>query len=186
VVLSLGSVEMRYDWLFIVRLLVPIVPILLVAWILLRWKKKKFAALIVLLSVLFAISATAEFWFDQVYGGEFYPRWIEGFRWPAALLASVVATMVAILVTSRYFSRYWSRHNDTPDYSDPVVLQGAMSQILDSEHFLTVLRNSLPRGEQDQEFGLDYIPYMLDSIDQRRKRASKSARLFLLSTGSLL
>src|SRR5205823_10480086 len=69
-----------------------------------------------------------------------------------------------------------------PDYSDRNILQTAVSEILDSESFLTALRGTLPRGKDDEQYGLDYIPFMLHSIDERRKRATRSARLFLFAT----
>ena len=54
--------------------------------------------------------------------------------------------------------------------------------LLDSNNFLTALRSTLPRGEKDSEYGLDYIPYMLKNVDERRARFSKRAKGFLITS----
>lgn len=62
------------------------------------------------------------------------------------------------------------------------TLKQAVEKILNSESFLTALRTALPKGEKDADYGLDYIPYMLHNIEERRKHFEKSSRTFLLST----
>jgi hypothetical protein len=57
-----------------------------------------------------------------------------------------------------------------------------VTTLLDSEHFLTVLRTALPIGTNDQEYGFDFIPFMLHRIDERRRTFKKSARNFLILT----
>jgi hypothetical protein len=71
------------------------------------------------------------------------------------------------------------------DYSSPDILQKTITEILlDSNAFFTALRTTLSKGADDEKFGLDYIPFMLNSIDERRKGAIKSARFFLVATVS--
>jgi hypothetical protein len=68
------------------------------------------------------------------------------------------------------------------DYASPAVLEDSVSKILDSDNFLTALRTALPKGKEDERFGFDFIPFMLSSIDERRRRAAKSAKWFLVAT----
>jgi hypothetical protein len=52
-------------------------------------------------------------------------------------------------------------------------------EILSSNSFITALNESLPRGDNDAEFGLDSVPYLLNSIRHRRERLARSTRSFL-------
>src|SRR5207302_2558168 len=40
----------------------------------------------------------------------------------------------------------------------------------------------LPKGKEDKDYGFDFIPYMLHSIDERRKRFDRSSKVFLSLT----
>jgi hypothetical protein len=99
-------------------------------------------------------------------------------RWASPMLGAL-ACALTLFVIFRFFG---PRVGISLDYSGPSALQIAVSRILDSESFLTTLRSALPRGKDDEEYGMDYVPFMLHSIDERRKRAARSARLFLLTT----
>ena len=55
-------------------------------------------------------------------------------------------------------------------------------KVLNSNEFITAFESSLPKGEKDEEFGIDYIPFILRNIEIRRKRFTKSANLFLTVT----
>ncbi|MDJ0800876.1 MAG: DUF2791 family P-loop domain-containing protein [Calothrix sp. MO_167.B12] len=70
--------------------------------------------------------------------------------------------------------------NDKEDRK--IELAESVSEILDSENFLTVLRSSLPRGEEDKEYGLDYIPYMLNDNESRLEELKKSTRFYFILT----
>lgn len=61
-------------------------------------------------------------------------------------------------------------------------LDHAVKQLLDSKNFLTTLRSTLPKGDKDPEYGLDYIPYMLENIEKRKEAFSKRARAFLVTS----
>lgn len=99
----------------------------------------------------------------------------------AGAAAYVFSVLTAFLVEGELRHLFRFESESAPDYSDQTVLHDTVSKILDSELFLTALRSTLPKGKEDEKFGLDYIPFMLNSIDERRKRAAKSARLFLMS-----
>jgi hypothetical protein len=152
---------------------------LFIAWLILRKKNKRFAALITLLAFIYGAFTIIQIFLRGLEIDSYY------LGWPLSLLKDSASTTVAILLAFRFFSFYiFSGFNpeSLPEYSAPAVLSDSVSKILDSEHFLTALRSTLPKGKEDERFGFDFIPFMLDSIDQRRKRAVKSARFFLLIT----
>lgn len=61
-------------------------------------------------------------------------------------------------------------------------INNQISSILDSNDFLTAINEALPKGNKDSEYGIDYIPYMLKSINERHKRYLKSSKVFLFYT----
>ncbi len=61
-------------------------------------------------------------------------------------------------------------------------LKKSVERILDSENFLTALRSALPQGEEDKEYGLDYIPYMLNENQLRLKELKKTTRFYFILT----
>jgi uncharacterized membrane protein len=61
-------------------------------------------------------------------------------------------------------------------------IKRAVTSVFDSNQFLTTLRTVLPTGADDSKYGFDFIPYLLHSIDDRRRRVSKQASLFLAAT----
>ena len=77
-----------------------------------------------------------------------------------------------------------------PDASKPSPageeqIKCAVHSVFNSEHFLTALRTSLPRGEDDVKYGFDFIPFMLQSIDERRRSFQRSATIFFWVTISV-
>lgn len=100
---------------------------------------------------------------------------------PLYLISNVSGVLIAVILLRRF---RWGAEGVAPDYAKPDVLRESVATILDSDDFLTALRSTLPKGIDDEKFGLDYIPFMLNSIDERRKRAIKSARFFLIATVS--
>lgn len=158
---------------------------LILTWLILRRKNKRFAALITLLLLMYGAAQLLQ---GFITVGGRVPYYY--FAWPLSFLSISISLITAILIAFRLFASYiFSGFNSekSSDYSVPTVLRDSISRILDSENFLTALRSTLPKGKEDERFGFDYIPFMLDSIDQRRKRAVRSARFFLLATtGSAL
>jgi len=158
-------------------LLLPIISGFLVA-LFLRKRKKPFAALIVFLSSLYAVLYSVTALFLRSY--EFY-----AISAPVAVVREVLSIIIGLLLAFRFFSRYifsGINRSNGPDYSAPDVLRDTVSKILDSENLLTALRSTLPTGKDDEKFGFDYIPFMLSANDERRKRAQRSARFFLVAT----
>ncbi|MCH7729595.1 MAG: hypothetical protein IH991_24420, partial [Planctomycetes bacterium] len=60
-------------------------------------------------------------------------------------------------------------------------LQKYTERILTSDRYLTALRSTLPKGEEDETNGLDHIPFLLAGIDRRRRDFARSSQLFLLA-----
>ena len=167
--------------LVVVLLLSPLMAAL-GSWRILRRKNKKFASIAILLvGIYLQVEVLLFFVFDRL--APFERSGALGLiRVPLYFLTAVTSTVFAILFAFRKFGTYIFPREKAIDYSDPATLLDAVSGILDSGHFLTALRTTLPAGKDDQQFGLDYIPFMLHTIDERRNRAVRSARLFLLAT----
>lgn len=64
-------------------------------------------------------------------------------------------------------------------------LVDAVKNIFNSNEFYSAISNVLPKGENDRKYGLDYIPYMLQNTEARRKRFKKTSTTFLVLTISL-
>lgn len=169
---------MGYSWLYSGVLGSHFVSLLcfIVSWILLRRNAKtKLAAAVALAVVIITL-------FDLL---------VElvsiNLRSPFSSLVETIALMFftfgSAVIIFAVFRYYYRPALDGPlGFPDPAALRTAVSNILDSESFLSALRSTLPKGKDDQQYGLDYVPFMLHSIDERRKRATRSARLFLLAT----
>lgn len=75
------------------------------------------------------------------------------------------------------------RRYDSDDWvPDARFLERFAQRVFESDQFLTALRTSLPHGEEDKNFGFDHIPFLLQSIEARRRGFEKSAQLFLNMT----
>jgi hypothetical protein len=162
------------EFFFVSLLLALPLLILALVWLILRRKNKQFVALVVFLVGLHYITSII-----QMVASEFGRS--NAFGYPMDLFRLSITVIIGVLIAFRFFSLHiLSGYNSgkIPDYSMPAVLRESVGKILDSEHFLTALRSTLPKGEGDERFGFDYIPFLLSSIDDRRKRAVKSARFF--------
>jgi len=62
------------------------------------------------------------------------------------------------------------------------VLATAVRSLLDSEHFLTALRDALPGSEAGGQAHLAQVPYILKTINDRREVAQRETRRFLALT----
>ena len=97
-----------------------------------------------------------------------------------ATVVLVVPNLAAIWLvwrTTPFSGR--NRINTVPLVIPKESITKCLQGIFESEHFLSTLRTSLPKGNDDQLHGFDYIPFLLHSIDERRKRFSKSSGRFL-------
>lgn len=91
----------------------------------------------------------------------------------------IIPVVIGVWIALR-FSQEVSKRNLQKDKR--IEIKKAVESILDSEEFLTALKSSLPRGEEDKEYGLDYIPYMLSENEIRLKELKKTTRFYFLLT----
>lgn len=101
---------------------------------------------------------------------------------PLYFVRSMLPTMVALWLAFQILPVSHKMVEANLEVENVSALKQAVEKILNSESFLTALRTALPKGEKDADHGLDYIPYMLHNIEERRKHFEKSSRTFLLST----
>lgn len=60
-----------------------------------------------------------------------------------------------------------------------------VEKVFSNKRFFTAFSTSLPQGKEDKNYGLDYIPFMLQNIENKRKRFKKYSDRFLTATISL-
>jgi len=60
-----------------------------------------------------------------------------------------------------------------------------INKVFNQGKFLNTLGTSLPVGANDTTLGLDYIPFMLQSVEERRKRFKQTSFIWLLATALL-
>ncbi|MBW4660504.1 MAG: hypothetical protein KME15_17675 [Drouetiella hepatica Uher 2000/2452] len=101
---------------------------------------------------------------------------------PLYFLQRMLPTMVALWLVFQVLPFSPKTTEVDLEVENASTLKQAVEKILNSESFLTALRTTLPKGEKDAEHGLDYIPYMLHNIEDRRKHFEKSSRTFLQTT----
>jgi hypothetical protein len=93
-----------------------------------------------------------------------------------------IPAIFAFWLGCRFFLQRPHSADTVNTLEEPVLLQQAVARILDSDHFLTTLRTALPNGASDPIHGLDYVPFMLDKIDARRKKFEISSNRFFATT----
>ncbi len=68
------------------------------------------------------------------------------------------------------------------DTLEKVSVKKYVNEILDSKEFISALRTTLPKGEKDNEHGLDHIPFLLQNSVDKRERYFSISKLFLIAT----
>lgn len=96
---------------------------------------------------------------------------------PFDLILSLFPVVLGMWIVSKTSSHYLENDNIKPN-----DLKEKVEEIWNSQEYLTALRTVLPKGEKDEEFGLDYIPFMLQNINERRSRYKASSEFFLKNT----
>ncbi|MGN6418318.1 MAG: hypothetical protein ACTHMC_12550, partial [Pseudobacter sp.] len=64
----------------------------------------------------------------------------------------------------------------------PSEVESFIEKVLSNEKFNTAFNNVLPKGNNDEELGLGYIPIMLQITENRRKKFSSDSNRFLAFT----
>ena len=100
---------------------------------------------------------------------------------PLYFIQSTVPAMIAVWLVLRILPSPIEQQTNS-DLTGTKTLKQAIESILNAEQFLTALRSTLPKGERDAEQGLDYIPFMLHNINERRRSFERSSYIFLCLT----
>lgn len=181
-------------WITVVLLWLGLyfVPLGGILWLTLKWTGRSWRAglVLVLAILLYALMLVgvewAEFW---ARNGLFLPLMHPlqdtlpaAIGAPLRLFTAALPVLIAFAAI-RLYVRSTSKQ-DAPHVGaiDDDTVRTAVAGLLRAPHFLNALSDSLPRGEKDEEYGLDYIPYMLKSIRERRERFQRQSNLFLLSS----
>lgn len=97
------------------------------------------------------------------------------FYFASRIIPVVIGAWIAIR-----FAQNISQKNIKQDEESEI--RNSVEKVLNSENFLTALRSTLPKGEEDEEYGLDYIPYMLNDNQLRIKDLKKTTRFYFTLT----
>ncbi|WP_263373515.1 hypothetical protein [Granulicella aggregans] len=99
---------------------------------------------------------------------------------PLGFISGIIETLVGLVLASVFLPNLFNPLEVKPIEDEEI--QAGVLAIFNSEKFLTSLSTVLPKGDEDEKFGLDYIPFLLQAIDQRRHRVEVEARYFLGAT----
>src|ERR1044072_1883985 len=128
----------------LISVLITIAVMSLITYFVLRKKRKTFAGQIVLLTVVFLTVSIST---RLVFRGPVY----ELAAIPIFFFQDIVTVIIGLIVGWRFLPLIVQHDSSVPDYSSPTLLKNSIRDILDSEQFLTALRSTLPKGEDDKE-----------------------------------
>ena len=100
---------------------------------------------------------------------------------------SAMSDMV-VVVAALVFLKAWRPEvlsGDAAPRGEYESIKRNVRRVLDSQEFWTSFNETLPRGTNDAEHGVDYIPFLLKAIRTRRERFKLSASRFLRLTIAL-
>lgn len=101
---------------------------------------------------------------------------------PLQILQAAIPIFVALWLVWRVKPLHVGETRDVSDPLKTAPIDETVKQVFRSEEFLTALRTSLPKGKGDDKHGLDYIPFMLDALQNKRRRFDRRANVFFLVT----
>ncbi|HEY0076329.1 MAG TPA: hypothetical protein VGB77_19680 [Abditibacteriaceae bacterium] len=113
---------------------------------------------------------------------EFEQSVIELWLTPFDVIYDAIPVLVCFVLFFSYFPTFLHPAIAANTSTEPDLLKLHVTNIIHSDAFLTALNESLPKGSHDSEYGFDYVPYMLQSLAERRRRLEKSARFFFRAT----
>jgi hypothetical protein len=118
---------------------------------------------------------------NKIYPFSFEPL-ISYILAPIRLTIAIIPVYIAILL---FYRSYINPANKIEETGNIKSLDNSVKKIFDSNEFYSAIATVLPKGEYDKDYGLDYIPFMLQNLSEKRKRFQKSSRQFLTATISL-
>ena len=93
-------------------------------------------------------------------------------------IPAYIITGLLIVSIGRKFKVYLGRQVDENKKDDEVIIEEFLNKLYNNENFHTAFSTSLPKGKSDEEFGIDYIPFILQNIDDRRRRFKENSTRF--------
>jgi hypothetical protein len=101
---------------------------------------------------------------------------------PFSFITSIFSVILGFYFTIRFFPTVFGGERLTAPFTTDQEVRTAVHRVIHSDVFFTTLNEALPVGNDDAAYGLDFIPFMLSSILERRKRAARAARFSLIAT----
>jgi hypothetical protein len=95
---------------------------------------------------------------------------------PLWLMSDAITATIGFIIIYRYLI---NPHKNITTPENHESLEESVKKIFNSNQFYSALTTSLPIGNKDTEFGLDYIPFMLQIVNDKRERFQKSSAAFL-------
>lgn len=95
------------------------------------------------------------------------------------LAHTTIPVLLAFWFAWRFAPGVSARRSGDDGIGDSVEV--AIRRVLDSDRFLSTLHTMLPRGSDDAEHGLDFVPFMLATIQRRRDRSESAALRWLIA-----
>ncbi len=81
-----------------------------------------------------------------------------------------------------FYRKFINPFNKVKNEGSLEALNESVKKVFNSNDFYNALSTVLPKGEDDKKYGLDYIPFMLQNLKDKRLRFQKSSYKFLITT----
>jgi hypothetical protein len=101
------------------------------------------------------------------------------FSLPLYFVINIIPVYIAGIL---FFRKYVNPFNKIEPSGTVEQLNDSVKKIFNSTDFYNAISTVLPKGEKDGDYGLDYIPFMLQNLQDKRKRFQKSSTNFLITT----
>lgn len=101
------------------------------------------------------------------------------FSLPLYFTLNIIPAYIAFII---FYRKYINSFKKIEVSGNQDQLNDSVKKIFNSIEFYTAISTALPKGEKDEDYGLDYIPFMLQNLQEKRNRFQKSSSKFLTTT----
>lgn len=101
------------------------------------------------------------------------------FSLPLFFVINIIPVYIAGIL---FYRKYINPYNKIQASGSHQQLNDSVKKIFNSIEFYSAISTTLPKGKKDKNYGLDYIPFMLQNLQEKRNRFRKSSSNFLLAT----
>ncbi|MFY7843896.1 hypothetical protein, partial [Chryseobacterium gambrini] len=101
------------------------------------------------------------------------------FTTPIYFIINIIPVYIAGII---FYRKYINPYNKLQNNEENEDVSESVKKIFESQKFYNALSTVLPKGANDENEGLDYIPFMLHNLQDKRKRFQKSSSKFLVTT----